>query len=221
MNCEIINELKGKYREFLATPHGAEVLKHAVEIKTKWVKSQQALRTKRGHATTMNTANVKKQFLPKKIQDRMKLVKITPIGVNNICHRNAEVLSGDGFYPRLGYNIFACPCGKGMSFELHSVNKKDGELYDFTKDFNNENKKWFLEIDRKILPRAFIEIWGKEPMYLGCGCKCNMKWNFTEIRELEDGEELVKRIEAMEQMIIWGLDAYENELIDDYEKGLI
>jgi hypothetical protein len=130
-------------------------------------------------------------------------------------------LSGDGIYPRLGYSVFACPCGKGMSFELHSVNKKDGKLYDFTKDFNNENKKWFLEIDRKILPRAFIEIWGKDPIYLDLGCKCKMSWDLTKVNKMEDEEELVSLINSMEQMIIWGLDEYESELIDDYQKGLI
>jgi len=178
MNTETINQLKGKYREFLATPLGAEVLKNAVEIKTKWVKSQQALK-RNGSIATQNTTNVKKELLSKPIQDRMKLVKITPIGVNNICHRNAVVLSGDGFYPRIGYNLFACPCGKQISFELHSLNKKDGELYDFTKDFNGETEKWFLEVDTNSNSKGFVEVWGKEPMYIDLGCKCKVCWNYN------------------------------------------
>ena len=201
MNTETINQLKGKYREFLATPLGAEVLKNAVEIKTKWVKAQQALK-RNGSIATQNTTNVKKELLSKPIQDRMKLVKITPIGVNNICHRNAVVLSGDGFYPRIGYNLFACPCGKQISFELHSLNKKDGELYDFTKDFNGETEKWFLEVDTNSNSKGFVEVWGKEPMYIDLGCKCKVCWNYNGVKKMEM-EQVERLIDNMEQMIIW------------------
>ena len=166
LSIETINNLKSKYRDFLATNSGKICLKNAVESKKKW------LQLKKFSNFTANSASVKKELLPKSIQGRMKLVKINPIGVNNVCFKNAEVFSGDGFTSRMGYNMCSCPCGKKMGFELHSLNKKDGKLYDFTKDFNDENEKWFIELNTDSKASPFIQCWGPEAFSVNDGCKC-------------------------------------------------
>lgn len=206
MNTETIKQLKDKYRVFLNTTQGSEMLHEAVEIKRAWVISQQELRIQYGDftGTTQNSADVKKQLLPRPIQDRMQLVKITPIGINNICHKNAEILSGDGFCARIGYNMFACPCGKRLSFELHSLNKKDGKLYDFTRDFNDETEKWFLEIDTDTNPHSFVSVWGKNSKHIDLGCRCGICWENVRQTDMMHIDMLTKMIVNMERMMILG-----------------
>jgi hypothetical protein len=205
MNTETIKQLKDKYRVFLNTTQGSNLLHQAVELKKAWVSSQ--LNFKKGGSTaTQNSAGVKKELLPRPIQDRMQLVKIEPIGINNICHKNAEIFSGGGFCARIGYNVFACPCGKRLSFELHSLNKKDGKLHDFTRDFNDETEKWFLEIDTKNSPNSFVDLWGSESKHVNLGCRCNIRWATTRQDDDLSVADLTDMIVNMEQTLIYGFD---------------
>ena len=195
MNTETINQLKNEYKDFLFTELGQDLLKHAVILKKKW-----------GHVenrVTQQSKFVKKQLLPKEIQDRMTFIKIIPIGLNNACHNNTEFFANHGFKCRTGYNMFACECGKNISFEEHSVNEKNGVLYDFTKDFNNENEKWFLELKTENSYRQLKYLFGYKNKYIDLGCKCNVGWNMEGNKITTD--KMLQEIENKEQIRIIGL----------------
>ena len=48
-----------------------------------------------------------------------------------------------------GINFTACKCGRLVCGEVHSINKVNGKYIDFTRDFNNEKYKWFLQFKNK------------------------------------------------------------------------
>ena len=78
-------------------------------------------------------------------------IKIVPLGLNNFCHYNSKLaveIFGDDFERVIGYNINFCDCGKHINCEIHSVvrDKRNGALYDLTKDFDNMKEKLFIEI---------------------------------------------------------------------------
>jgi len=196
MNTETINQLKGKYREFLLTDFGKEMLEYAVVLQKRW-SATSAVGT-----GVQKTKYVKKELLPQEIQDRMTLIKINPIALNNQCHNNAEFFSENGFESRTGYNVFACPCGKSICLEQHSVNEKDGVLYDFTKDFNGEPEKWFLELKTRSTYLQLREVFDSKNLYMNMGCECSVSWGKK--LEKKTTDEFLGEVELMEQIIILG-----------------
>jgi hypothetical protein len=91
------------------------------------------------------TKNVDLNHLGNELKSKIELLDITPIGLNHLCHNNANLFNDkiEGMSMVFGFNITACQCSKRMAFEIHSVNKYNGKLYDFTKDFNAEIKQYF------------------------------------------------------------------------------
>lgn len=204
MNCEIINELKGKYRDFLLTDKGKEVLKGAVILQKRWNdRLKKYSRIGKVGSAHQKSKYVKMELLPQAIQDKMTLIKITPIGLNNHCHDNAEYFCENGFNSRTGFNVFACPCGKYFTFERHSVSEKDGKLYDFTKDMDEEQEKWFLEVKTRHTFRELMSVFSRENILMNLGCKCRIEWEHLDLLTRKTPDSLLKEIESMEQIRIW------------------
>ena len=197
MNTETITQIKDKYRQHLSTPEGREQLTKAIEIKKMW--KQQVAMTD----IQVNTASIKSKFLPTELKNKITKITITPIGLNNMCHLTSDLLcdTEKGITKRIGYNITACPCGRLMSYEIHSVNKCGEQLYDFTRDFNDETEKYFLEMDTDMSADTFIQMFGNKPIMINKGCKCPC-W-LDDVKQYEKKEtELVEHINEIEDMII-------------------
>jgi len=194
----ILTPIRAAYRKMLLTDRGKEILKDAVDIKRAW-------RASKADAT-VSTAYVKMELLPLAVQLKTTLLTINPIGLNNMCHINADMVmnaSGGEVKSRIGYNITACPCGKLVCFELHSVNKIRGKLFDITRDFNDEPSKYFLELDTTNTARGHIGVFGKDPFYINKGCQCGIHW--VNGGECSTEEELMDKITSAERMKIWGV----------------
>jgi hypothetical protein len=168
-----VTDLKAKYHSFLSTPKGKKQLLLAVALKRQWVQM------KKETDIQIDTAGVKLNVINPNLAKKIKKIDITPIGLNNMCHSTSQFFCDDenGITSKLGFNLTACPCGKMMSYEIHSVNKIGETLYDFTKDFNEEASKYFLEIDGNIDANTYIEYFGRDPIGVNRGCKCPIRWN--------------------------------------------
>jgi len=192
MNTEIIAKLQTKNRNFLSTIEGKRQLKQAVEIKKEWKKC----------LATSNIQVETKYVNPKFLEiynSKIYKLEIINIGLNNMCHTNAELFCDELISKRIGYNITACPCSKLISFEIHSVNKYNNKLYDFTRDFNDETHKYFLDLDTDITALEFIDIFGKEPVIINKECRCRVDWNLNPIFEKTE-KEFIKLIRKIEQL---------------------
>jgi hypothetical protein len=198
MNSEMINEMKIIYKEYLQTEKGKKSLFHAC------IHRREALVALKNGADFNNTARVRLNTLCKEITDRTKLVTITPIGLNNVCHDNADVFSERcGFERRLGWNITACRCGRRIGFELHSLNKKDGVLYDFTKDMCDETEKYFVELDTNMRAPTYMNNLGcPDIFYISKNCKCEFTKPIPEKYELTEGAVRIL-IDMLENMRIY------------------
>lgn len=195
MNTELINQLKDTYKQFLFTADGKKLISIAINLKREWKNKKKDIQS--------STDGVKLKFINKKLHNKIYKVDIIPIGLNNMCHHTAELLCNDELEitKKIGYNITACPCGKYLSFELHSVNKYQNKLYDFTRDFNDETSKYFMELDTNIDIYAFIDIFGKEPIMINKGCNCNISW--TGEKYLKTEEQLIQHINNIERIKIY------------------
>jgi hypothetical protein len=169
---EDIKNLRACYKEFLDTEEGKECIEKAVEIKHLWNMREQE------HEIHFQTAGVKMNQIPRRLRAKITKVKIEyPLGLNNMCHINAEKFRLCGFERRVGFNLTACPCGKNMSYELHSLNEKDGVLHDFTRDFAGETEKYFLKLETDIPVIRLMEYLKDETFfYINKGCKCKIEW---------------------------------------------
>jgi hypothetical protein len=192
MPTELLNAIKLKYKTHLHSEKGKQQLKEAIEIKREWKKMVGDI--------TINTAGVKTSLINKDLAKNIQKIEIIPIGLNNMCHLTSELLcsTGDGITHRIGFNITACPCGRKMGYELHSVNKHNGILYDFTRDFNDEPYKYFLEMDTDIPIRSYIQCFGAMPFSINKGCKCPIEWLNSGMNKSE--KDIIEHIKNVERM---------------------
>jgi hypothetical protein len=160
-----IKHLKDKYKEFLHTSFGKELLTSSLSQLRKWKVMVQ------GKAYVFSTCGVQGRHIDKQLWGKMTKIPITPIGLPLQCHFNAKFFCDEKMNITIqkGFNVTACPCGRLMGFEYHSVNKVDGQFYDFTKDFNSETSKYFLEA-YETMPNP------KDGFHINKGCKCPIKW---------------------------------------------
>jgi hypothetical protein len=180
------------YKDFLQTKEGRECLTESVKLMKQW---------REGNGDVcVSTCYVKEELLP--LRDRVKKIEITPIALNNHCHTNSKEFKKLGYEKVLGFNITACPCGKIMSYELHSVNKKDGKLYDFTRDFNDEKEKYFLGFNnRTITEHQYVYMFGNKPYTINKGCNCKISWNYVDEFLIKE-DKLIERIECIDRIRI-------------------
>lgn len=166
-----IDALKKTYSEFLHTDKGKSLMLKSISLKKEW-------NEEKGNVCS-ETRYVNMKYIDKTLHKDITKLTINPIGLYLMCHQNVKVFESDKIKKTLGFNITACPCGKQLSYELHSVNKIDDKLYDFTKDFNDEKEKYFLEIG-DIKPEHFTYLWGNNYYNINLGCKCRIDWGKNE-----------------------------------------
>lgn len=195
MNQELINQLKDYNRELLMSPMGRQMIQESIQIKKEWNDSKGDV--------SVSTKGVNPKLLNKFIQQKTTKIEIIPIGLNNQCHRNS-LFFGEKLLSKsiIGFNITACPCGKKVCFELHSVNEYRGVLYDFTKDFNNETEKYFMKLDTTSNIFQIINGFGNEPKSINKGCNCPIEWNDNSVNEIKE-EDLIHYFSAIERIKIW------------------
>ena len=157
------------YNDFLHTDNGKMRLRKALEQKQMW-------NSRKGNIT-IGTYGVKLNLIHQELKEKIQKIEITPIGLNNMCHNNAEIFNQCGYTSQLGFNLNACPCGRKQSYEIHTVNKKDGKYYDFTRDFNDEKEKYFLPLETNSKIGKYIQLYGREVFSINRGCKCPINWN--------------------------------------------
>ena len=181
------------YKEFLQTKKGTECLTEAVAIMKEWREGKCDV--------CVSTCYVKEELLP--LRDRVKKIEIIPIALNNQCHTNCKEFKKLGYEKVLGFNITACPCGKRMCFELHSVNKKDDKLYDFTRDFNDEKEKYFLGFNnKKITENQYVCMFGNNPYTINKGCNCKISWKYIDEFKIQE-EKLIEKIECIDRVCFY------------------
>jgi hypothetical protein len=198
--------MKTAYKAFIKENDLFATYMNAVNEKKKWEND--------GHdsATNTNGVNPKRQLkiFTKKTQrvfEKPVKIKIDEVLGNNMCFWNSTFLEEKyGWKSVVGYNITACACGGLNCLELHSVNRKDGELVDFTKDFDGEKSKWFIELKDQSkkgeeIARAFNRSmdcfnWGRDK------CKCGINWNFHHQKSIDDLDDFVAEIEQMNKITI-------------------
>lgn len=170
-----MDAIKNDYKKYLATPSGKEDLMMAVKIKRDWMKQ-----TRQTGCGSVTTDKVRVTNFPKELASKAKLLTIEPIGVNNCCHITSKWFKTYGYESQLGYNVTSCPCGKLTCMELHTINKKDGEFHDFTADFNEEKKKWFIPLPVTFTANLFTQIYGDSRDFLTVdeGCRCFSSYSY-------------------------------------------
>lgn len=187
-----LDDLRATYKEWLFTESGKKLSRDAFLKLQEWRKGQTS------GSVEFQTDGVNPNVFCKEIRDNMELIKITGVGMNNLCHTTAELFEREHSLKRVsGYNITSCPCGKSVGFEFHSVNKENGSLCDFTNDFNNETEKWFLPLKTELRPVTLINIFSaNEPIFINYGCKCKINWNnsYESITETQ----LLRKIKMIE-----------------------
>jgi len=180
-----------EYKNYLRTPTGRGDLQTAVRLMKEWKSSDTGVGS--------CTKGVKIEKLPEFIKNKVQKVPITGIAVNNLCHPNAKFFSQYGYKTRLGYNITACSCGCRISFEIHSLNEKDGKFYDFTKDFNKETEKWFYPLGEHWNAWMWMSFYGRSRdflLYSKGRCTCPVDWDESpQIRLIKDVKELQEIVE--------------------------
>jgi hypothetical protein len=193
MATQVINELKDIYRQHLHTELGKKNIKKAIELKKEWENHLKMF------SIQFDTKSVKPNIVPKFLSKKMTCIEITPIGLNNMCHITSNLLADkhEDVKSVLGYNLSACPCGRMMCMELHSVNKIGDKFYDFTRDYNYENSKWFIELDTELKSIEYINLFGRGSIWIDKTCKCkNVKWNKQYVMNDNDIEEQINFIET-------------------------
>ena len=200
MNLELI---KSEYKAHLFTERGKKETKEAIALMKEW--GQIKARTH----WTCSTANVRPKKIDKEVKKNIKKIKITPVGLNNMCHLNATLFNKKcGLGIQLGYNLTCCPCGGLMSYEIHSINKVGDELEDFTRDFNGEMEKWFYPIPFNHPYSAFSLIFGREYDFIKIknDCKCNVRIVETEeVRAMTNKEfnEFIEKLRDMDDKLVF------------------
>ena len=199
MNTELMSEIKKVYINWLKTEQGQVLKEKSIELLREW-DDEREFYDIFGTGIVVGTEGVKLScFKNKLFKKRLEKIKIIPLGLNNMCHKNSELLSEiNGIDRVIGYNTTACPCGKKICFEIHSVNRIEGKLYDMTRDFNCEKEKWFLPVRSELNANRFIKTYGNTPRSINNGCRCNITWNeYGGIKETEtDFLEFIKRVEC-------------------------
>jgi hypothetical protein len=196
MNAEMINQLKELNKGFLHTEEGRKLLTKSIQLKKEWNESTKYC------DFIVDTASVKMNLLHKKIQDTTTELEVIPIGLNNMCHSNSELFCElSGMTRRLGYNITSCACGKKVCFELHSVNKYEGKLYDFTRDFNNEKTKYFMDLT-DMDADTYVCVFGNTNLHINLGCSCRITWGTNPHIKNITQKELLCLIENVKRVII-------------------
>ena len=198
MNTELMNDIKTRYENgFMKTERGQILTRDAKEIQAQATAMIKKYEKDPSKGQTTTTKGVRREYLPD-VLDKAKLVKITPIGLNNMCFQNAEWLEAEfGFKRIFGFNIVGCRCGGRMCFEIHALNRTaSGELIDITRDFCDETEKWFVPFENEDFNEAIYRmLFQRDMVCFEPSCRCCSKkqgWNNTQFVWTETEERFEK-----------------------------
>ena len=176
-----VKELRAVYYNYLRTEKGKRDFEHAIRIK------REVLCAKQLGAVIDTTDAVVIRNLPALVQLRAEKIEITGIALNNLCHSNSQFFTTYGYEQQLGYNITGSSQCNSFSFEIHTVNKKDGKFYDFTKDYNEETTKWFYPLPFPFPMTVWIQLFGRK---------------YDLFDNVEDFITLIKRIQNLPHVVV-------------------
>ena len=189
-----MNEIKTRYANgFMPTEKGIKLASVAKEIQERAMKEMRGFERDPSSGQTTTTKGVRREYLPD-VLHKAKLVRIVPIGLNNMCYQNAEWLEEEfGFKKIYGFNIIGCRCGGRMCFEIHALNRTaSGELIDITRDFCGETEKWFVPFDNEDFnEKTYQALFGRDMICFEPSCRCCGKrsgWNNTHFEWMETEE---------------------------------
>jgi len=178
MNTQLMNAIKTRYEnEFLTSEEGQILARKAKKIQAIASANKQDYEKNPSHGQTPTTKGVRREYLPDVLHGA-KMVKIVPIGLNNMCFQNAEWLEyAFGFKRIFGFNIVGCRCGGRMCFEIHALNRTaSGELIDITRDFCHETEKWFVPFENDEFNHISNQkIFGEKMVCFQPSCRCCKK----------------------------------------------
>jgi hypothetical protein len=144
---------------------------NAINIQKIWNVTKKDIQVK---SKNVKSINVKAEKLIK--------IKITPIGLNNLCWQNSSLAHkfNKKYHIQTGFQVCACECGKKRCYEPHYVvytlNKDDTRTYyDFTRDFNGETWRWFKPVNTIMPPQLFLD--DDNNYEENKGCKCPIDWD--------------------------------------------
>lgn len=181
MTTELMNDIKTRYENgFMKTERGRELATRAKEIQDIATAEMKKFERDPSCGQTTTTKGVRREYLPD-VLHKAKVVRIVPIGLNNMCWQNATWLEAEfGFKKIYGFNIVACRCGGRMCFEIHAVNRTpSGELIDITRDYCGETEKWFVPFDNEDFNEdTYRELFQRQVICFQPSCRCNRGvWN--------------------------------------------
>ena len=183
MNPELMNDIKTRYENgFMKTERGQEFARTAETLQEISTDEVNGFEENTSSGQTTITKGVRREYLPD-VLHKAKLVKITPIGVNNYCFQNAKWLEEEfGFKRIFGFNILACRCGGRMTFEIHALNRTaSGELIDITRDYCGETEKWFVPFENEDYDQEINKaLFGRDAICFEPSCRCvrgKQRWN--------------------------------------------
>lgn len=179
MNAEFITAMKTAYDNWVETDPFMSKRKPEMALAMRQAKKVMAdMERDPSLGQTTMTKGVKSEYFCDLMQEKAKLVKVTPIGVNNLCFQNATwVEKTYGFKKIYGLNITGCRCGGRMVGEIHALNMTpDGEYLDITRDFLDETHKWFYPIDNPDFTEVtYRQFYGRKYITYQPSCRCDKK----------------------------------------------
>ena len=185
MNPELMNDIKTRYENgFMKTERGQKFARTAETLQEISTDEVNGFEENPSSGQTTITKGVRREYLPD-VLHKAKLVKITPIGMNNYCFQNATWLEEEfGFKKIYGFNILACRCGGRMTFEIHALNRTaSGELIDITRDYCGETEKWFVPFENEEYNQETNKaLFGRDAICFEPNCRCvrgKQRWNNT------------------------------------------
>lgn len=212
MTTELMTTIKTRYENgFMKTERGRELATRAKEIQDIATAEMKKFERDPSRGQTTTTKGVRREYLPD-VLHKAQLVRIVPIGLNNMCWQNATWLEAEfGFKKIYGFNIVACRCGGRMCFEIHAVNRTpSGELIDITRDYCGETEKWFVPFDNEDFNEdTYRELFQRQVICFQPSCRCNRGvWNNAPFvwTETETRFEQVWKLIANEDGQYWSSD---------------
>ena len=192
-------EMKSKYSKYIKDNDLMDTFMTCCRLGQEWKRQKQCSDV----CFCTNGVNAKRIAWLEKggVFGKPEKVKIEPHLMNNMCGQNSQFLKEElGWEEVVGYNITACPCSNFTCLEIHSLNRdENGKLRDWTKDFDDQQEKWFIpllhqHLSQRRISRLFPHC--REFMYGKEKCKCNVNWasNLADINDVGNTAEMKNQL---------------------------
>jgi len=124
-------------------------------------------------------SNLKVKNVPQKYK-KYQTIKITPIGINNLCFQNSTntVEFNKDYKMECGWCLSTCPCGKQVLGMPHYINYKyekgKKKYYDFTSDVGDAEHRHYV-FDEELTNMADFHDALAQDWMVDNGCKCGAR----------------------------------------------